>query len=92
MQEFAVFLRYRVLPFLPRYAEFKSVVKLATKGDVDISDLDIGDLVGDAAIAFIVLGAFFFLLGIFGCFGAICKAKSLLIVVSVADFKFNLLH
>ncbi|XP_052803805.1 tetraspanin-3-like [Mya arenaria] len=65
------------------YTEFKLAVEIATKGKLDISGLDIGDIVGDAAIAFIVIGAFFFVLGIFGCCGAICKAKSLLVIYAV---------
>lgn len=50
--------------------------------DTNLSDLDIGDVVGDAALAFIVIGAFFFVLGIFGCIGAVCKVKCLLVIVS----------
>lgn len=49
----------------------------------DISELNISDLLGDATIAFIVIGLFFFLLGIIGCVGACCKVRCLLIVYAV---------
>ncbi|KAH3700086.1 tetraspanin-9-like [Dreissena polymorpha] len=63
------------------YAEFKQLIKDTFQGqDSAIDELDLGALIGDAAIAFIVIGAFFFLLGIFGCIGAICKVKCLLVV------------
>ena len=60
----------------------KALEEAAADDNVDLSDLDIGDIAGDASVAFIVIGAFFFILGIFGCIGAVCKVKFLLIVVS----------
>lgn len=66
------------------YTAFQKALSEATKGsDVDISNFDIGDILGDATIAFIVIGVFFFVLGIFGCFGALCKVKFLLIVYTI---------
>lgn len=66
------------------YSAFqKALEEAAHDKDINISDLDIGDIAGDASLAFIVIGAFFFVLGIFGCIGAVCKVKFLLIVVSI---------
>lgn len=65
------------------YNKFVTAVKeAAADQDFSLGDLDVGKLVGDAAIAFIVIGGFFFLLGVFGCLGAVCKAKVLLTIVS----------
>lgn len=65
------------------YNKFVTAIeKAAGDENLNIGDLDIGKIVGDAAIAFIVIGAFFFVLGIFGCFGAVCKARVLLTIVS----------
>lgn len=66
------------------YSAFqKALEEAAASNDVNISELDIGDLAGDASLAFIVIGAFFFVLGIFGCIGAVCKVKFLLIVYTI---------
>lgn len=66
------------------YSAFqKAIQSAAAQQDFDISGLDIGDIIGDASIGFIVIGAFFFILGIFGCIGAICKVKFLLIVYTI---------
>ncbi|XP_076457437.1 tetraspanin-18-like [Babylonia areolata] len=40
-----------------------------------LSSFNLGDYLQSATLAFIVLGAFFFLLGILGCVGACCKNK-----------------
>ncbi|KAL4229132.1 Tetraspanin 1 [Mactra antiquata] len=64
------------------YDAFQTALKDAG-ADADISDLDIGDVIGDASLAFIVIGAFFFILGICGCIGASCKIKCLLVTYAV---------
>lgn len=48
-----------------------------------LSSFNLGDYLQSATLAFILLGAFFFLLGIVGCIGACCKIKSCLIVYTV---------
>ena len=66
------------------YNKFVVAVKeAAATQQYTIDDLDIGKIVGDAAIAFIVIGAFFFVLGLFGCCGAVCKSKLLLTIVGL---------
>ncbi|XP_045208026.1 tetraspanin-1-like [Mercenaria mercenaria] len=66
------------------YSAFqKALEDAASDNNINISDLDIGDIAGDASLAFIVIGAFFFILGIFGCIGAVCKVKFLLIVYTI---------
>ena len=69
--------------FQDAYNAFVKAIK-ESGGSADISNLNISDLLGDATIAFIVIGLFFFLLGIIGCIGACCKVRCLLIVVSNA--------
>ena len=66
--------------FQDAYSAFVKALR-ESGGSADISNLDISDLLGDATIAFIVIGLFFFLLGIAGCIGACCKVRCLLIVV-----------
>lgn len=66
------------------YTAFQQALQdAAHDSNINISDLDIGDIAGDASLAFIVIGAFFFVLGIFGCIGAVCKVKFLLIVYTI---------
>ena len=71
--------------FQDAYDKFVKALEEAG-GSSDISQLNIGDLLGDATIAFIVIGLFFFLLGIAGSIGACCKVRCLLIVVSLTSF------
>lgn len=52
--------------------------------DSSLNDFNIADFVGDATLAFIILGAFFFVLGILGCVGACCQVKCMLVIVSPA--------
>ena len=53
--------------------------------DKNLNDFNVADFVGDATLAFIVLGAFFFVLGILGCVGACCQVKCMLVVVSILN-------
>lgn len=48
--------------------------------DSNLNDFNIADFVGDATLAFIILGAFFFVLGILGCVGACCQVKCMLVI------------
>lgn len=56
--------------------------------DSNLNDFNIADFVGDATLAFIILGAFFFVLGILGCIGACCQVKCMLVIVSQAFTSF----
>lgn len=51
--------------------------------DKNLNDFNVADFVGDATLAFIILGAFFFVLGILGCVGACCQVKCMLVVYVV---------
>ncbi|KAK3107237.1 hypothetical protein FSP39_010005 [Pinctada imbricata] len=62
------------------YARLSTALKEAGAESDALSDFHIGEFVGDAAIAFVVIGAFFFLLGILGCVGACCKVKCMLVL------------
>ena len=64
------------------YDQFVKALEEAGESS-NISELNIADMLGDATIAFIVIGLFFFLLGISGAIGACCKVRCLLIVVSI---------
>lgn len=57
--------------------------------DSSLNDFNIADFVGDATLAFIILGAFFFVLGILGCVGACCQVKCMLAIVSPALLRFT---
>ncbi|KAK7492413.1 hypothetical protein BaRGS_00016286 [Batillaria attramentaria] len=48
-----------------------------------LSNFNIGDYLESATLAFILLGVFFFLLGIVGCIGACCKVKCFLVLYAV---------
>lgn len=51
--------------------------------DKNLNDFNVADFVGDATLAFIILGAFFFVLGILGCVGACCQVKCMLVIYVV---------
>lgn len=63
------------------YSEFQEVLR--KHGDVDISNFDIGDLLSNVTLSFIVIGSFFFVIGILGCVGACCTVRPMLILVCV---------
>lgn len=46
------------------------------------SNFSIGEYLQGATLAFILIGTFIFLLGIFGCVGACCQVECCLIIVS----------
>ncbi|XP_071095703.1 tetraspanin-18B-like [Haliotis cracherodii] len=50
---------------------------------VDLSNFNLGDYLQDATLALILLGVFFFIIGIFGCIGGCCKVRCMLIVYAV---------
>ncbi|XP_061163805.1 tetraspanin-9-like [Saccostrea echinata] len=64
------------------YSRLASALKDAG-ADANLNDFNIADFVGDATLAFIILGAFFFVLGILGCVGACCQVKCMLVVYVV---------
>ncbi|XP_062614985.1 CD63 antigen-like [Saccostrea cucullata] len=64
------------------YSRLASALKDAG-ADTNLNDFNIADFVGDATLAFIILGAFFFVLGILGCVGACCQVKCMLVVYVV---------
>ncbi|XP_052060644.1 tetraspanin-9-like [Mytilus californianus] len=49
----------------------------------DDLDFNIPDLLGDVTLSFIVIGAFFFIIGILGCIGACCTVRPMLILYVV---------
>ncbi|XP_025100317.1 tetraspanin-1-like isoform X1 [Pomacea canaliculata] len=48
-----------------------------------LSDFNIGDFLQSATLAFILIGVFFFIIGMLGCLGACCKIRWCLIVYLV---------
>ncbi|XP_048776354.1 tetraspanin-18-like [Ostrea edulis] len=62
------------------YSKLTSALQEAGVNNVNLNDFNIADFVGDATLAFIILGDFFFILGIIGCVGACCKFKRILVV------------
>lgn len=48
-----------------------------------LSSFNLGDYLQSATLSFIILGAFFFLLGLMGCIGACCKNKCCLTVYAI---------
>ena len=46
-----------------------------------LSNFNLGDYLQSATLAFIILGALFFVLGFVGCVGACCKNKCCLVIV-----------
>ena len=62
------------------YTEFHKALEKVS--DADLHEFDIADLIGDVTLSFIVIGAFFFVIGILGCIGACCAVRSMLILVS----------
>ncbi|XP_069115712.1 CD63 antigen-like [Argopecten irradians] len=65
------------------YSNFRKALEEAGVDNSSIENFNIEEFMQDAAIAFIVVGIFFFLLGIIGCIGACCKVRCLLIVYSI---------
>ncbi|XP_033758732.1 CD63 antigen-like [Pecten maximus] len=65
------------------YSNFRKALEEAGVDNSSIENFNIEEFMQEAAIAFIVIGIFFFLLGIIGCIGACCKVRSLLICYSV---------
>ncbi|XP_021361807.1 tetraspanin-9-like [Mizuhopecten yessoensis] len=65
------------------YNNFRKALEEAGVDNSSIANFNIEEFLQDAAIAFIVIGAFFFLLGIIGCLGACCKVRALLICYSI---------
>jgi hypothetical protein len=63
------------------YSKLTSALEEARVNDVNLNDFNIADFVGDATLAFIILGNFFFILGIIGCVGTCCKVKAMLVIV-----------
>lgn len=68
---------------IPDLANGAQIDDAAATASPLMSDDDINDLLNGIIIAFIVLGAFLFLLGMSGCCGACCAIKTMLIIVSV---------
>ena len=62
------------------YSEFTK--SLDHVSNADLHNFDIADLIGDVTLGFIVIGAFFFVIGILGCIGACCTVRPMLIMVS----------
>ena len=62
------------------YSEFTKSLDYVS--DADLHNFDIADLIGDVTLGFIVIGAFFFVIGILGCIGACCTVRPMLIMVS----------
>ena len=69
------------------YSEFRN--SLDGVSDADLSKFDIADLIGDITLSFIVIGAFFFVIGILGCIGACCTVRPMLIMVSIILSSFG---
>ena len=63
------------------YSRFDQALKDAGIENASFANFNIEEFLDDTAIVFIVIGAFFFLVGIVGCIGACCQVKSLLILV-----------
>lgn len=55
----------------------------ALEDHVDLKEFDIADLLSEVTLSFIVVGAFFFVIGILGCIGACCSVKPMLILYIV---------
>lgn len=70
------------------YSEFRN--SLENVSDANLSNFDIADLIGDITLSFIVIGAFFFVIGILGCIGACCTVRPMLIMVSIILSSFGL--
>ncbi|KAI0219747.1 hypothetical protein LSAT2_028724 [Lamellibrachia satsuma] len=65
---------------IPDLANGAQIDDAAATASPLMSDDDINDLLNGIIIAFIVLGAFLFLLGMSGCCGACCAIKTMLII------------
>lgn len=68
----------------PLLTGLSSAVGSAGLGNVDLSSFDLGVLLGDVAVALIVMGCILLFISIMGCCGACCQVRWMLIVVSLA--------
>lgn len=69
------------------YTDFRNAINFH-----DDFEFNIPDLLGDVTLSFIVIGAFFFIIGILGCIGACCTVRPMLILVmyTISHFVFIL--
>ncbi|XP_041373148.1 tetraspanin-18-like [Gigantopelta aegis] len=51
--------------------------------DLDLANFDLGEYLSNASLAVIIIGTFFFVVGILGCCGACCKLRPFLVVYAV---------
>lgn len=64
------------------YAALQKLIE-KTGSSSSLSNFNIGDYLQSATLAFILLGTFFFLIGIIGCIGACCKVRCFLVVYAI---------
>ncbi|XP_064618019.1 tetraspanin-7-like [Liolophura sinensis] len=67
----------------PLLSGLNSAVGQAGLGNVDLSGFDLGVLLGDVAVALIIMGCILLFISIMGCCGACCQVRWMLIVYAI---------
>lgn len=64
------------------YAAIQKLMEKAGSSS-SLANFNVGDYLQSATLAFILLGTFFFVMGVLGCVGACCKVKTCLVIYAV---------